>query len=201
MTTDNDGAAPNVLDFQATAISRLRARADALAQDNRVLAQLRRGQSSATAQVHAAVLAALDAGSLDHLIHIITQDWVDHLAVDAVALALATPGQGLRIAGQGLQFVSARAIASWLPHRGDVDIRSVATGSELFGPAAPLIRSEVLVRLRLPTPYPTAVLAIGSRVPLPEASAGQDSASVTELMGFLGAATGKLLVSWLSRAP
>src|SRR5690554_4246933 len=119
-----------VIDFETHAIGRLRARVAALGEANADLLAHARGRNGAAAQVHAATLAAMDAEGLDHLIHVVTQDWVDMLGVDAVALSLDPAAAGTD--GPG------------------VLLRGVAQGAPLFGPAAPLIRCEALIRLQPP---------------------------------------------------
>jgi hypothetical protein len=78
-----------VIDFEAAGMATMRARVAALGEANAGLLAYTRGHCGAVAQVHAAVLAALEADSRAHLVHIVTQDWVDILGVDAVALSFA----------------------------------------------------------------------------------------------------------------
>lgn len=124
-----------IIDFESSAIGRLRAKLAAADEANADLVAYARGQSGAVAQIHMAALAAMDAEGLEHLVHIVTQDWVDMLAVDAVALTLDMPED------QGPEVL----------------LRAVPRGADLFGPAADLIRSEALIRLD------HGLLALGAR--------------------------------------
>src|SRR3546814_3335948 len=74
----------DVVNFRDNALIELRGRVAALGEANADLVAFARGHSGAVAQIHAAALSALDAEGLDHLIHIITQDWPDSLGLDAV---------------------------------------------------------------------------------------------------------------------
>lgn len=184
---------PKVIDFQTEAIGRLRARVDALGEANAALLTFARGYGDAAARVHAAVLAALDAGSLEHLVHVITQDWVDMLGLDAIGLALETSPDVIRLAPTGLQFIGPGHLGQWLDTEQDVSLRTVEEGAPLFGPAAGLIRAEALIRLPMAAPWPRGILALGSRVP--DAFEGVRG---TELFTFLGAVCARCLARWLN---
>lgn len=181
-----------VIDFQTEAIGRLRTAVAKLGEQNEALLAYARGHSGAAAQIHAAVLSALEAGSFEHLAHIITQDWVDILGLDAVALALIGGQQGLRLGATGLQLLDPALVADWFPGRDLVALRSVDAGSAIFGPAAPLVRSEALVRLSLGAPLPEGLLALGSRHPH-----NFDGVGGSELLQFLGGVVSRLLTRFL----
>src|SRR3546814_7777871 len=93
----------NVVDFHSEALIRLKTRVAALGEANSDLIAFARGHRGAVQQIHAAALAALDATSFEHLVHVVTRGWPGILRVDVVALALATNGQGIRAGAQGLQ--------------------------------------------------------------------------------------------------
>src|SRR5690606_31928465 len=108
---------------------------------------------------------AMDAGSPEHLIHVITQDWVDILGVDAVAVALETSPEAVRLAPPGLQFIGPGQLGAWLDGGSAVSARDVEFGLPLFGPASGLIKSQALVRLPMHSRWPRGMLALGSRNP------------------------------------
>jgi hypothetical protein len=88
------------------------------------------------------VLAAIEAEGLDHLIHIVTQEWPQILGLDAVAVALFAGDKGVRADASGLQFVDARLIE---PLGRGIRRRRAArrrARPSLFGPACELIRAE-----------------------------------------------------------
>ena len=185
-----------VIDFQSNAVARLRARVAALDEANADLLAYARGHTGAVAQIHVAALAAIDADGLDHLIHVVTQDWVDILSVDAVALALVTKDQALRAGGQGLQLLSAAALTSVFAGGPDVTLRAVERGADVFGPAADLIRSEAMIRLKLPAPLPVGMLALGSR-----AAHNFEGSHGGELLAFLGSVVSRMIARWLLTPP
>ena len=181
-----------VIDFQASVLGRLRARVAQLDEANADLLAYARGHVGAVAQIHAAALAALDAEGLDHLIHIVTQDWVDILGVDAVALALATGDQGIRAGAQGLQFLDAATLWPLIGQGPPVVLRTVPEGADVFGPAAKLIRSEALIRLDPPAPLPQGLLALGGRH-----AHSFEGGHGGELLAFLGQIVSRMIARWL----
>lgn len=185
-----------VIDFQSNAVARLRARVAALDEANADLLAYARGHTGAVAQIHAAALAAIDAEGLDHLIHVVTQDWVDILSVDAVALALVTKDQAIRAGSQGMQLLSAAALTSVFAGGPDVTLRAVDRGADVFGPAADLIRSEALIRLHLPKPLPVGMLALGAR-----AAHNFEGGHGGELLAFLGSVVSRMIARWLLTPP
>src|SRR3546814_12325045 len=88
------------------ALSERRGRVAALGEANADLVAFARGHSGAVAQIHAAALSALDAEGLDHLIHIITQDWPDRLGLDAVVIPLSAGERAVRAGTSGVQMVA-----------------------------------------------------------------------------------------------
>ena len=104
-----------VISFEDRALASLRARVAAAEEANQDLIAFARGHSGAVASIHAAVLAAIEAEGLDHLIHIVTQEWPQILGLDAVAVALWAGETGVRADASGLQFVNPRLIERSLP--------------------------------------------------------------------------------------
>lgn len=96
----------DVIDFQKEAIGRLRARVAELDGANDSLLAVTRGHRGAAAMVHRAVLAALDADGLDHLVHVIIADWVDILGLDVIVLALESGRQHIRMGTGGIRFLA-----------------------------------------------------------------------------------------------
>jgi len=181
-----------VVDFQDWSLATLRARVAEVEEANQDLIAFARGHSGAVAAIHAAVLAAIEAGSLEHLIHIVTQDWPDILAVDAVALALHVGETGLRADSNGLNYVDRRVIARIMRGLEGVVLRGVEQGHPLFGPAAPLIRAEALVRLDHPAPHACGLIALGQR-----AEQRFETRHGSELLAFLGATLARMVGRWL----
>ena len=182
-----------VIDFQKEAIGRLRARVAELDGVNDSLLAITRGHRGATAMVHRAVLAALDADGLDHLVHVVIADWVDMLGLDVIVLALESGRQHIRMGTGGVRFLAPQDLEALFPHGATVvHGRSL----DLFGEAQPLLQSYVAIRLPAVPPLPTGVLALGSRAP-----AAFEVGFETELFDFLGAVVSRSVARWLTATP
>lgn len=181
-----------VVDFQTQAIARLRDRVQALDTDREAILAQARDHRGAEAQVQAAVLAALDAENMEHLIHTITADWVDILGIDAVVLALRSGKQGMRMTATGIQFLKSNDLKLIMPGRQPLLLQSVTNGAELFGPAASLVKSQALIRLRGEAPFPEGVLALGSR-----SEHSFEGMTHSGPLIFLGAVVERCLKRWL----
>lgn len=180
-----------VISFRDNALIELRDRVAALDEANADLVAFARGHSGAVSQIHAAALSAMDAEGLDHLIHIVTQDWPDSLGLDAVVIALSAGERAVRAGTSGVQMVAPLYIDDALAGPAVV-MRNVNRGDGVFGPAAELIRAEALIRLDLPDPLGTGLLALGSR----EAHAFE-SGHGSELLAFLGGVVSRMISRWL----
>jgi uncharacterized protein YigA (DUF484 family) len=181
-----------VIDFEGGAVASLRRRVAEVEEANQDLIAFARGHSGAVSSIHAAVLAAVDAEGLDHLIHIVTQLWPDLLGLDAVAMALFVGDRGIRADASGLQFVDRRLIERSTHGIDGVVMRGVERGHPLFGPASDLIRAEALIRLDNAPPLPGGVLALGQRRPQ-----GFDAPAGSELLLFLGRVLSRMMGRWL----
>ena len=152
-----------VISFENHALANLRARVAAAEEANQDLIAFARGHSGAVASIHEAVLAAVETEGLDHLLHVVTQEWPQILGLDAVAVALFAGETGVRADASGLQFVDARLIEKSVREFDGVLLRGVERGHPLFGPACELIRAEALIRLTSEPPLPSGLLALGQR--------------------------------------
>lgn len=181
-----------VIDFETRAVASLRRRVAEVEEANQDLIAFARGHSGAVSAIHEAVLASVDAEGLDHLIHVITQEWPHILGLDAVAVALFAGDRGMRADASGLQFVDRRLVERAVQGIDGVVLRGVSRGHPLFGPASDLIRAEALVRLDGAPPLPSGMLALGQRRPQ-----GFDTRHGSELLVFLGRVVSRMIGRWL----
>ena len=185
-----------VIPFQDHALAALRARIAAAEEANQDLIAFARGHSGAVAAIHEAVLTVIEAEGLDHLIHIVTQEWPQTLGLDAVALALFVGDTGIRADASGLQFVDPRVIAHSIAGFDGVVLRATERGHPLFGPACELIRAEALVPLRpsgaAPLALPNGLLALGQR-----GGQGFETSQGSELLLFLASVLTRCVDRWL----
>jgi len=182
-----------VIQFEDSAVASLRRRVAEVEEANQDLIAFARGHSGAVCAIHGAVLAAIEADGLDHLIHILTQQWPDMLGLDAVAIAMVVGDRGVRADAAGLQYGDARMIQRAIDGVHGVVLRGVGRGHPLFGPAADLIRAEALVRLEAVAPLPGGLLALGQRRPQ-----GFETRHGSELLVFLGGVVSRMMARWLT---
>ena len=182
----------SVISFENHALAKLRERVAAAEEANQDLIAFARGHSGAVHSIHEAVLAAIDAEGLDHLIHVVTQEWPQLLGLDAVAVALFAGETGVRADASGLQFISPKLIQKSMRDVDGVLLRSVERGHPLFGPACELIRAEALIRLESEPPLPSGLLAFGQR--------GEqcfETPHGSELLVFIGHVLTRCMGRWL----
>jgi uncharacterized protein len=185
-------SSPPIIDFQIHALARLRDRVAALDTDRQAILEQTRDHRGAEEQVQTAVLAALDAEGLDHLIHVITADWVDMLGMDCVALALLSGRQAVQMSTTGVHFLKSTDLRVLMPGDQPLHLQNVPEGAALFGPAAHLVRSQALIRLHGAAPMPHGVLALGTRT-----DHCFEGMTHTRPLIFLGAVVERCLKRWL----
>ena len=155
-----------------------------------------RSNMSAQGMTHRAVLALLDATSLEHLVHIATQDCPELLDVDVITLSIECSEPLPRHLVTGGVFAIRPGDVDALVGEGrEVNLRPASRdGEAIFGPATDLVKSDALARLSLGTDGPLGVLALGCREPAKFAP-GQG----TELLAFFARAVQAALRQWLSQ--
>lgn len=189
---DVDPVGGEVVDLQDAMLARVRADLGKQREQSSDLIDAGRANLQSQNRIHAAVVALLKARSLDHLIEILTIDLVGLLHVDAAALCLeggtVAPGSN-----QGVRVVPVGTIERIVDISRAVTMREDIEGDRrLYGEAAGLVRSEVLLRLTVREDAPIALLALGSRDPM-RFHAGQGS----ELLVFLAAIMEHSIRTWL----
>src|SRR5258708_38093879 len=181
-----------VIPFEERAVARLREKLGAAEEANQDLIAFARGHSGAVASIHEAVLAALEADSIESLLHVVTQEWPLILRIDAVALSLIVGAQGFRADGSGTQRVDPMLLRRAIDRVEGVEMHTVSRGHPLFGPACDLIRAEALIRIDCDPPLPCGLLALGQRAEL-----SLDARHGSELFLFLAKRLAPMIPRWL----
>ncbi len=150
-----------VIGFEERAVARLRDRLGAVESARANLAAFARDHSGAVATIHAAVLAAMDAHSLNELIAVVTGDWPAILGVDTVALAFVIGGRAFRADAAGVGEFSRPVIDRTIANLGAITFRTTDCGHPLFGDGAGAIRAESLIRFESRAPMPYGLIAMG----------------------------------------
>ena len=182
-----------VIQFEERAVAQLRSRLGAIEEANQDLIAFARGHSGAVSAIHSAILAALEADSVEDLLHVVTQEWPLILGIDAVALSQIVGEQGFRADCNGVQGVEPQLLRRAIDQVDGVEMRAVERGHPLFGPACDLIRAEALIRIDCEPPLPVGLLALGQRT-----SQQLDARHGSELLLFLGRSLAAMLRRWLT---
>ncbi len=189
---DGDG----VVDMQTFMIERLRGEIDRLKDQRDAVVMSSRHHLSKQNQVHAAVIAMLGAQTLEHLIDVVTGDFLPLLDVDVAALCVENDASRRRCTRAGVHCLAPGTIDALLAPDQEVVIRAATAGDErIFGAGAGLVRAAILLRLRLGGGAPPCLLALGSRHE-GRFRPGQGA----ELFAFLARALEHCLRGWLNLA-
>lgn len=193
LTPPENRKGSDVPDFQQFMLKRLQANYDWLKQQQRELIANSRANLHSIGRVHQAVLLLIEATSFNDLAQLLLHDFVNIFDVDAVSLLIESdnPIQP-ELQKQGVRIVQPGMTEFWLEEE-PVMMDSDITGDPIiFGPAAPLVRSQLLLRLELMPEVPLGMLAMGSRDPLLF-----QELHGTELVNFLARAVERSLRFWL----
>nr|WP_294848316.1 DUF484 family protein [uncultured Sphingomonas sp.] len=181
-----------LISFEERAVATLRDRLGEAQTANQDLIAFARGHHGATGAIHTAVLALMDADSLDALLKVVTAQWPKMLGVDHIALALVADGKAFRVHAGGVGTVEPRIVDRAIERLDSVTMRGVDCGHPLFGEDARTIRSEVLILIDADAPLPYGLLMLGQA-----SNASMENAHGKQLLGFLGASLGAMLRRWL----
>ncbi len=155
-----------IADFQHYMIERLKADKGALEDITREIVENSRANMNNQHRIHRAVLLLLEAESLDDFVHTITIDLSALLDVDIAALVVETDGRRIpHVGASGVRIVPSGTVDKWMAGKPAL-MQSDITGIEaIYGGAATLVASQILLRVDISMKTPPAILAFGSRDP------------------------------------
>jgi uncharacterized protein len=184
-----------VADFQHFQIERLRRDLARVNLEHRTLIAASRGNLASQGRVHKAVIAILAAPSFEQLLQTVTTDLGVLLDVDVVTIGVeSTAVRAGRLSLQGVHLLKEGAVDALLGAERTSLLRTDAPSDPtLFGSAAPLVRSQALLRLGFGRGAPVGLLCIGTRQP------GRFHPGLgTEMLNFLARALGITIAQWLN---
>ena len=171
-----------VISFEKQAVARLRERLGAAQEENEDLIAFARGHSGAVASINSAVLAAIEAPTIEALLDVITGSWPAILGIDSVAVALIVGDHAFRADACAMERVEPVFVERMIGELSAVEVRSVEAGHPLFGSqCGERVRAEALIRIDGPPPFPVGLLALGQETEL-----AADSSHGSALLQFLG---------------
>ena len=197
LTPPGRDVAEGVVDLQKVILERLRSELGRLKTIQRKLIATNRVNLQTQGRVHSAVLAIIEAPSLEHLVHAVTSDLALILDLDVVAFAVEAADP--RSAGDhvaGISRLAAGSVDRLIGEGRDTRLRPDSQGEvEIFGAGAGLVRSDALVRVKVNPEAPVGLIAFGSR----RESTFHPSQG-TELLGFIARTLEISVGAWLEPA-
>jgi uncharacterized protein len=188
----------NVVDLQRAMVERLQREVSRLGTYQTELLTLNQANQATQAQVHASVLALVEAQSFAHLIDTVTGTLPRLLDIDVATLCVERGGTSPKqVKTEGVYVIPAGRVAQLLGQDRNILLRPESAGPDgaeptMFGPHAHEVRSDALVRLKPSSDAPAGLLALGSREP-EKFHPGQG----TELLGFLARVLERCIRGWL----
>jgi len=193
LTPPSRDGGDGIVDMQSFMIERLRGEIDCLEDGRDALITTGRRNISRQGQVHDAVIAMLGAKTFEHLIEVVTGDFVRLLDFDIATLCVESDARSHACQHNGVVCLTEGTIDTILGPDRDIRIDvDVAPDERLFGAGTGLVCSAVLLRLNLSGQAPACLLALGSR--RDDAIQPGDG---SELFGFLARALEHSLRTWL----
>lgn len=175
-----------IVDLQHEALKRLRAKQDMMVDNSR-------SNMSVQMATHEAILAMLEARSLDEFIGIFQDEIPILLDIDMAAVALEGAVETIDISAEGMPVLLPTGEVQ--KRLGDADVSlvsSIAPGDYLFGAARDLVRSVAIARLYPSEAMPAGLLILGARE---ENSFNPHQG--TELITFMARVAEILVEKWL----
>ena len=184
----------DVLDMQRFMIERLRGEIETLRKGQRELIDASRINMLSQERVHGAVLALLGTRTFDHLLEVVTADFVELLDVDVVTLCFETPEIPIKgLKARGVHTLKPGAVKRLVGSGRSILLRAETLGDPiLFGEAAQRVRSDALIGLKITKAAPPGLLALGSNT-----ANRFHSEQGTELLTFLATALNRAIRTWL----
>ena len=170
-----------VVDMQSYLLDRHRVEIDDLRNCAQEVIENSRSNMSTQTRTHAAVLAVLNASSMDRLIRVVAEDWPLLLDVDLVTVGYEPAASRLPLlVSANIGQLRAGTVDALLgPDEDVLLVRDMKDDGAIFGSGAGIVRSAALARLRPNQTISTGLVAFGSRGPAFTPGQG------TELIGFL----------------
>ena len=195
LTPPDRSEGDRIVDFQNIMIEKIKKNLKDLQHNQGHLIDTSRNNLTTQAQVHEAVLCLLETEALNHIGHIVTQDWADMLHIDVIRICFEVDHPINPPALKEITLLQKGRVNEYLNQEDIILLLGEANVSEdIFGPAKPLVKTEALIKIPKTKYNPPGILAFGSR-DLDMFYPGQG----TELLRFLGKSYHKCMIQWLKQ--
>jgi uncharacterized protein YigA (DUF484 family) len=183
-----------VIDMQQAILKRFRAEIDKLKTERtEIIANTKQNQIVQN-RIQAAVISIIQATTFEKMIHVVTHELPELLDVDFITLAIEANADGpKRVPVRGVYVLAPGVIDAAIGPDKHARLRSSIAGEEaFFGDVARFVKSDVLMRLKVTSGSPDAVMCFGAR---DGEAFGPDMA--TELLFFLAKVLENTMRAWL----
>ena len=197
LTPPSERTGENVHDIQQFMLRRMGAEVGRLRGQLGELIEIGRSNRTVQSQVHGAVLALLEARSFEHLIYLLTEELAPILDVDAVTICIERTDEEMpgRARMAGVFVLEPHGVDSRIGQGHDVLLANdIPADPDVFGPAAGIVRSQALARLRCGKHVPSGLIAFGAR---DRRKFRPDQGA--DLLVFLARALERQIQGWLNR--
>jgi uncharacterized protein len=185
---------PGVIDMQQAILKRLRTEIDKLKTERTEIIANSKQNQIVQNRIQAAVISIIQATTFEKMIHVVTHELPELLDVDFITLAIeANEDAPKRAPVRGVYVLAPGAIDAAIGPDKHARLRSNIVGEEaFFGDVARFVKSDVLMRLKVSSGSPDAVMCFGAR---DGEAFGPDMA--TELLFFLAKVLENTMRAWL----
>ena len=185
---------PGVIDMQQAILKRLRSEIDRLKNERTEIIANSKQNQIVQNRIQAAVISIIQATTFEKMIHVVTHELPELLDVDFITLAIeANADAPKRVPVRGVYVLAPGVIDAAIGTDKHARLRSTIAGEEaFFGDVARFVQSDVLMRLKVSSGSPDAVMCFGSRDP---EAFGPEMA--TELLFFLAKVLENTMRAWL----
>jgi uncharacterized protein len=185
---------PGVIDMQQAILKRLRTEIDKLKTERTEIIANSKQNQIVQNRVQAAVISIIQATTFEKMIHVVTHELPELLDVDFITLAIEANADGpKRVPVRGVYVLAPGVIDAAIGPDKHARLRSNIAGEEaFFGDVARFVKSDVLMRLKVTSGSPDAVMCFGAR---DGEAFGPDMA--TELLFFLAKVLENTMRAWL----
>jgi uncharacterized protein len=188
------GQGKGVADFQTYMIQRLKADKEEVITSTRELVENARSNMNNQQRIHAAVLRLLEAQDFGDFINCITMDLANLLHVDISVLLIESNGQDIpHIHQNGIRVLPHGTIDLWMTGKNALLQDNISGIEAIYGGAASLVASQILLRVDISLDTPPAILAFGSRDP----NMFHDGQATDQIL-FLARVIERCFRAWLS---
>lgn len=183
-----------IIDFQARLLKRIKFDMSMLEMQKADLLDNARNNMNVTERTHLAVLRLMEAKGLGQLLEVVTGEWPEIMDTDVVSISMEGEDNVLpREATKGVFVIPPGTIDQMMGEGVNAALFPDPMARDLiYGPAAPMVQSDALVRLTQTGGAPAGLLAFGSG----QAGTFQPGMG-TDLIEFLGDALVRMLRLWL----